>query len=68
MKGEEEIRKLRDRMIERYKVGKADPNLNMAIMPADAFEVANTLSWVLEEESGITETLEHAGIDLHAQG
>lgn len=65
MQTEDKIRKLRDIMTERYKVGKANPNLNAVIMPADAFEVANTLNWVLEiDDTGIYETLDQAGVDL----
>lgn len=66
MRSEKAIRRLKELMEERYKVGKANPGLNDAIMPADAFECANTLRWVLNEPSqpsGIDETLSQAGLE-----
>ena len=62
MKGEKEIRELLELMTKRYEQG--GTALDGVIMPADAYECANTLSWVLGESSGIDETLDQAGIDL----
>ena len=66
MRSEKAIRHVKELMEERYKVGKANPNLNEVIMPADAFECADTLRWVLaepSEPSGIDETLSQAGLE-----
>jgi len=62
MKSIKEITKLRDLMQERFEKGHTA--LNDVIMVADAFEVCNTLNWVLDEHSGIPETLDQAGITL----
>ena len=62
MKCEKEIRELLELMTKRYKFGSTE--LDDAMMPADAFECANTLSWVLGESSGIDATLNQAGIAL----
>lgn len=67
MRSEKAIRYLKGLMEERYKVGKANPSLNEVIMPADAFECANTLRWVLNEPpepSGMDETLSQAGLEV----
>lgn len=60
MKSEKKIRKLLQLMKQRYKSG--GTALDDVMMPADAFECANTLAWVLDESSGIPETLKQAGL------
>ena len=59
---EEQIKKLLDLMTNRYQTG--GTLLDDMIMPADAFECANTLRWVLGQPSGITATLDRAGVTL----
>ena len=66
MRSEQSIRELLDIMEQAYQTGKYN-NEDLprgVIMPADAYECANTLHWVLGEVSGIEETLYHCGIEL----
>ncbi len=61
MKSEDEIRKIRDLMIKTYEKGS---EISPVEAPADAYNSAQTLSWVLGEESIIPELFAQSGLDI----